>query len=190
MEDLRENWQEKDFGIQYRKALSELITYEKLLQDDFGNFVYALSYFIYYSDPAYKYNPPFLPDQYEKFRIFLIEANKKYDALKCALDSIKASSKITKYFKTNPNEKSQIQISINHLLESDLNGEIILCKDFSISGAFCKPENDVYKILIKDTERFRTYSWISETRDIKNYNVDKIYNCLIRILVDLLEINR
>lgn len=113
-------------------------------------FVDAFSSFICASDDAYKYNYPFLIEQFKNFSTFEKQAREKVNILLKINESLKSSSVIMSHAC-----KDNIEISLNDFLTLNSLKGISLCDNFSSEGAKSKENVLTIRFYINDRQYLR-----------------------------------
>lgn len=99
-------------------------------------YISVLSLFIYNINPNYKYNIPFLIEEYKQFPDFLMHAKQQYKELNDIAKNLKENCQNLPSHTPNITKNQKIYLSLNDFLEIDLNmiSEIKFCEQFSLSG--------------------------------------------------------
>lgn len=142
------------------------------LLDKIRDFIVAFSYFVYLNDEAYRYNLPYLPEQFKKLENLLPYAKKKWSLLNNVVKKI--NNDIQKLL-TNDNK---IVISINDFLKVEFNK-----KNTNIKIEFCEEpklygvdQESIFKIEYYESElkKLRIYKYQAFEKDEFKKNCDNI----------------
>lgn len=107
------------------------------------DFVAIFSYFIYLNDESYRYNRPYLSEQFKKFEMFLSKAYEKWTVLKNVADKVNSTKEII----NSLNHDMRLVISINDFLKIDFLTKCIeFCEEPSVSGANRRLKDSVLTI--------------------------------------------
>lgn len=117
------------------------------------NYIAAFSQYLCKSSPAYAYNLSYLLLRHEEFCKFLHNAREKYQAFCRLLQKIAATDAAKALKKQKPEEYAKIRVVFNDLLEGQLDGSICFTEDFSVFGANCRENDDVFAVCYENQRR-------------------------------------
>lgn len=157
-----------DYPVRYQDALKTVLddgSSECLpTEEDIDRYILAFSFYLSEGDDAYHYGTAFLEQKHSSFRAFLRKAKEKQTQLNKLIERLKKHEKIKKWAEDKLSPADEIRISINDFWQGDLAGNISLCEEVSIEGAW-REKNIVtvhfrkqtasffYPVLDKDLER-------------------------------------
>lgn len=154
----------------------------------FMQFTAVFSYFIYLNDESYRYNIPYLIEQYKKFKMFLHKAHEKWTVLNNVAERLKNAKEILGVL--NGNKK--LTISINDFLEFEcskrsIRNNIKFYGEPSINRAKWDKKDSVFTVKYYDNDglkRLKTYQY-------QNFNgtdkeIEENFNALITIVRNML----
>ena len=171
------------------KLMHLIINYSYKKRPNFKNFITVFSYLIYLNDESYKYNVPYLPEQYEKFKSFIKKAHEKRLMLKNVAERIKHEKEILDFL----NNDKKIIISINDFLEFEcskksISEEIRFCGEPSINRAKIDKKDSIFTVKYYDNnnslKELKTYQYqlfADEVKEIEENNIS-----LIKIVKNIL----
>jgi hypothetical protein len=137
-------------------------------------YISALSFYIFKSNGAYKYNLPYLNAENKNFVDFLRHSKNKYDILSRCL---KAVLKEPDIISADNDEKKNVKILLDEFFEANLSNEIQICDNPSINSIKRKQEDSVVTVIY-------THNRSKKLRTIKNCNEQLLIDAVKKILKD------
>lgn len=133
--------------------LNQICNFQENNNVEQKDYIAAFSQYLCKSSEAFSYNLTYLVLQHEEYCRFLCNARRKHQAFSQLLAKIGATTPAQIFKKEQPEEYEKIKVLFDGFLEGKLDGSICFSEDFSVSGANCREEDDVFAVCYENQRR-------------------------------------